>query len=595
MVYGQFYRRFVVSFTDGLWSVLPTVYGQFYRRFMVSICGNFLQIAIKCLALWGCSVCMFACLILLCCLQREWRVVKVKEVSDAEVIAAEELALIPVEANLEIPPLFQMRRIDPTNRTAECRIPVATTRGERLEQYWRISVPEPYELPGTFDQDVWVAVQTLVNVRGGMPDDGKLSFSMYALLEIMGRPNNGQNYKELRESLERLSATHIYSENAFYSKDVEKFETRGFNLWDVHFSQTVNKKLGRASEKHELEFHSVVRRSFQAEYLKTLDKDFYYSLSSRFAKRLYRLIDRKRLDNLSWSVPLERLKQLLPLPISYRYPSKIKTVLSTAHGELRERGFLIETSYEKGKNPTVRYRVSDEFVRRRSLPNMTDASSSSFPFSSPSDEAAYRRLRENRVWPNVARQLVSRKGAVHCLKYVEALQYQRGIEDPGAWLKWAIETNFELDDTVVEAIHGVAQEEVSCNHASSPQARQSALFTLSAACDSDLDAESDDNEPERFQLAPTDQKASRAWASLIEDLIALRGREVLPPWFDDFEGGELTGSTLTVLVPNSTAANYLNDQFGADLLSMWRERAGSDGRVEVAVDLNSERRAELTG
>src|SRR5918911_1759089 len=317
---------------------------------------------------------------------------------DTEIIAAEELALIPVEANLEIPPLFQMRRTDSSHRIAECRVPVAVTKSERLEQFWRISVPEPYELPGTFDQDAWVAVQTLVNMRGGMPIDGKLSFSMYELLEIMGRPDNGQNYKELRESLQRLSATHIYSENAFYSKDIEKFETRGFNLWDVHFSQTVNKKLGRASEKHELEFHSVVRRSFQAEYLKTLDKDFYYSLSSRFAKRLYRLIDRKRQDNLSWSVPLERLKQLLPLPTSYRYPSKIKTVLKSAHGELRERGFLIETSYEKAKNPTVRYRISDEFVRRRSRQAMRDASSDT-PLVSPTAEAAYQALREHRVWP----------------------------------------------------------------------------------------------------------------------------------------------------------------------------------------------------
>src|SRR5215218_405190 len=370
-----------------------------------------------------------------------------EEVSDTDIIAAEQLALIPVESNLEIPPLFQMRRTDPTNRMAECRVPVATTTGERLEQYWRISVPEPYELPGTFDQDTWVAVQTLVNLRGGMPTDGKLSFSLYELLEIMGRPDNGQNYKELRESLQRLSATYIYSENAFYSKDIEKFETRGFNLWDVYFSQTVNKKLGRASEKHELEFHSVVRRSFQAEYLKTLDKDFYYSLSSRFAKRLYRLIDRKRQDKLSWSVPLERLKQLLPLPVSYRYPSKIKNVLKTAHSELRERGFLIETSYEKAKNPTVRYRINNEFVRRRSWPSVSDASSDTVPVS-PSEEEAYQRLREHRVWPNVARQLVSQKGAEQCLKYVEALAYQRGIADPGAWLKWAIETDFELPDTL---------------------------------------------------------------------------------------------------------------------------------------------------
>src|SRR5919202_169166 len=407
-----------------------------------------------------------------------------EEIRDTEVIAAEQLALIPVEANLEIPPLFQMRRTDPTNRIAECKGPVATTTGERLEQYWRISVPEPYELPGTFDQDAWVAVQTLVNLRGGMPLDGKLSFSMYELLEIMGRPDNGQNYKELRESLERLSATHIYSENAFYSKDIEKFETRGFNLWDVHFSQTVNKKLGRASEKHELEFHSVVRRSFQAEYLKTLDKDFYYSLSSRFAKRLYRLIDRKRRESLSWSVPLERLKQLLPLPTSYRYPSKIKTVLKTAHGELREKGFLVETSYEKSKNPTVRYRVSDEFVRRRSsfaTAAAADAASFGTVQFSESEEEAYQRLREKRVWPNVARQLIAQKGAEKCLTYVAALSYQRGIADQGAWLKWAIETDFALDEAVIREIRKQQEAERQPTHTDFAAAGQSSLFTPPAA------------------------------------------------------------------------------------------------------------------
>jgi hypothetical protein len=519
-----------------------------------------------------------------------------EEGSDTEIIAAEQLALIPVEANLEIPPLFQMRRIDPTNRMAECRVPVATTTGERLEQYWRISVPEPYELPGTFDQDTWVAVQTLVNLRGGMPTDGKLSFSLYELLEIMGRPDNGQNYKELRESLQRLSATYIYSENAFYSKDIEKFETRGFNLWDVYFSQTVNRKLGRASEKHELEFHSVVRRSFQAEYLKTLDKDFYYSLSSRFAKRLYRLIDRKRQENLSWSVPLERLKQLLPLPVSYRYPSKIKTVLKTAHGELRERGFLLETSYEKAKNPTVRYRINDEFVRRRSRPQTSDASVDSIPVSSREEEEAYQRLREHRVWPNVARQLVSRKGARQCLTYVKALAYQRGIADPGAWLKWAIETDFELGEAVLREIRE-AQAEAPHAEQDLEDAGQSPLFAVSRSPGANPETLRDTDEPEEHpqeSLAP-DPEAVRAWSALAEDLIKLRGPEDLPPWFGDFIGGELTGSTLTVLVPNSTAANHLNQHFGADLVHLWQQRAGCDAILQVATNLSIDKQTAPLG
>jgi Replication initiator protein A len=517
-----------------------------------------------------------------------------EDVWDTETSAAEQLALIPVEANLEIPPLFQMRRTDPTNRMAECRVPVATAMGERLEQYWRISVPEPYELPGTFDQDTWVAVQTLVNLRGGMPTDGKLSFSLYELLEIMGRSDNGQNYKELRESLQRLSATYIYSENAFYSKDIEKFETRGFNLWDVYFSQTVHKKLGRASEKHELEFHSVVRRSFQAEYLKTLDKDFYYSLSSRFAKRLYRLIDRKRQDNLSWSVPLERLKQLLPLPVSYRYPSKIKTVLKTAHGELRERGFLIETSYEKAKNPTVRYRINNEFVRRRLRPTVYDASDS-VPVS-PSEEEAYQRLREHRVWPNVARQLVSQKGAEQCLTYVAALPYQRGISEPGAWLKWAIETDFALDEAVLSEIQEAAQAEERSTGRDLEDAGQSSLFAVSPSRGTDSDAPSDSDAPEAPHEPPApDPEAGRAWSSLVEDLIQLRGQENLPPWFGDFAGGELTGSTLTVLVPNSTAANHLNQNFGADLLRLWQARAGADAVLQVATNLNADKQTAPIG
>ena len=515
-----------------------------------------------------------------------------ERIKDAEIITDEELALIPVEANLEIPPLFQMRRSDPTNRTIECRVPVATTQGERLEQYWRISVPEPYELPGTFDQDTWVAIQTLINMRGGMPANGKLCFSMYELLEIMGRPDNGGSYNELRESLKRLSATYIYSENAFYSKDIENFETRGFNLWDVHFSERVNKKLGRASEKHELEFHSVVRRSFHAEYLKTLDKDFYYSLSSRFAKRLYRLIDRKRHNNLSWSVPLERLKQLLPLPTSYHYPSKIKSVLRTAHGELRERGFLTETSYEKGKNPAVRYRVSDEFVRSRSWPKVPSAALSTSPASS-SDEEAYRRLRQHHVWSNVARQLVLRKGAAHCLKYVDALGYQRGIQDTGAWLKWAIETDYELPDTVLEAIREGPQAKVRPAQPGVANVRQSSLFTLAASYESDLDSEATNKEIESSQPASLDPKAAEAWSSLAEDLVTLRGRGILPPWFEQFEGGQLEGSTLTVLVPNSYAANHLNENFGEDLVRLWRGRAGEEAVLEVAVDLSSGVRAQL--
>lgn len=214
--------------------------------------------------------------------------------TDIEFLGEDYTALVLVGANLEVPPTFQLRRTDPNKRVAEFRNTLVNENGEKVNQYWRISVPEPYELPGSFDQDVWVAVQALVGMRGGMPPDGVIYFSLYELLGIMRKPRKGENYVELRESLLRLGATHFHADNAFYLKDSNELATRAFNLWDVSLRTSVDRRSGEAREKHSLEFHSVVRKSFGAEYLKPLDSDFYFSLRSPLAKRLYRLVDRKR-------------------------------------------------------------------------------------------------------------------------------------------------------------------------------------------------------------------------------------------------------------------------------------------------------------
>jgi len=91
-----------------------------------------------------------------------------------------------------------------------------------------------------------------------------------------------------------------------------------------------------------------------------------------------------------------------------------------------------------------------------------------------------------------------------------------------------------------------------------------------------------------------DTKAVEAWEALVAGLVTLHGRESLPPWFEQFEGGQLEGSTLTVLVPNSYAANHLNENFGEDLVDLWRERSGDeDAILQVSTDLSSDVRARL--
>jgi hypothetical protein len=87
--------------------------------------------------------------------------------------------------------------------------------------------------------------------------------------------------------------------------------------------------------------------------------------------------------------------------------------------------------------------------------------------------------------------------------------------------------------------------------------------------------ESSDRSETHPETSLPDPAATEAWSSLTEDVIALRGRE-------EFEGGTLEGSTLTILVPNSTAANHLKENFGEDLVRLWRERAGAGAVLQLA-------------
>ena len=363
---------------------------------------------------------------------------------DLELLREDYTALILVEANLEVPPTFQLRRTDPNRRVAEFSNTLVNEEGERVQQHWRISIPEPYELPGPFDQDVWVAVQALVGMRGGMPPDGRLYFSLYELLGVMRKARKGGNYKDLRASLLRLSATHFQAENAFYLKDKNKLATRTFTLWDVSLDTEIAHETGELTERHFLEFHNVVRQSFQAEYLKTLDSDFYFSLRSPLAKRLYRLIDRKRQGKPRWGTSLDKLKDMVPLAPSYKTPSKVRDVLETAHAELQRRGFLAGVSYEKRNGVHwVRWRVESEFDRQRSLKSTGGGLALDAELTQDECQAVALLINKG-VWANVAQDLVRCHGPEICRLQVESLRFQKGVEDPPAWLRWAIETGHPL-------------------------------------------------------------------------------------------------------------------------------------------------------
>jgi hypothetical protein len=108
--------------------------------------------------------------------------------------------IIQVEINLEEAPPFMIRRKDEDSdaQTIESRSTALTRNGDRLEQYWKVTAHRDFGLPGAVDEAVFIAVMKLVSLRGGMPPDGRISFSLYELMkETAGQIAGSQQLRAL--------------------------------------------------------------------------------------------------------------------------------------------------------------------------------------------------------------------------------------------------------------------------------------------------------------------------------------------------------------------------------------------------------------
>jgi hypothetical protein len=346
-------------------------------------------------------------------------------VEDLKLFEVEKSPIIHVEINLELLPLFLYKTRGRSEESLEATNVIRTADGQRLEQYIKVVGGREYGLPGPTERDVHVAIMKLVHRAGGMPSDGIVTFSLYELLKVMGKNRGGNNYEKVRESLDRIADSVIYAKNAFYDNETEQFRTHRFTPWSVHFSST-RRGQGRSAERHMLKFHEILVRSYNSGFLKSLDTDFFFSLKNPMAKSLYQLVDAKRRGKLSWTVGVQQLRQLIPMPESYRYDSKIREKVEPGLKELKRRGFLERADYEQRReDQVICFRISRNFVEPRERPQVS--------LSSRERDTADALIRHGISTPK-AEKLVSDNGASHCRRYLDALPHQTGITNPAGWL-----------------------------------------------------------------------------------------------------------------------------------------------------------------
>jgi len=274
--------------------------------------------------------------------------------------------IIRVECNMEEFPYFRLSKRDAKSLreiyySRETRDPA----GDILLQEWIVRSSGTLGLPGPFDQDVYVALEEIIDERS-IDEDGALPFTKYRIAEIMGKGHSGIIYQKITEAIERMVATSITSGQALYHKEERHHVSGVFSLYDEvsFYDRTVARRNGVRSVEYNILYPSRwYIDSRRANYTKPLNTTFYRSLSLPTSKKLYRLLDKRSYpDRPKLELSLTELARALPL--MEEYPSFLKKVLDNAHRELIAGKFLRNAEYEQ-KPGTRDWKVVYRFPSKR--------------------------------------------------------------------------------------------------------------------------------------------------------------------------------------------------------------------------------------
>jgi hypothetical protein len=482
----------------------------------------------------------------------------------ARALRQDERSVVKAEGNFEDHPYFTVGNQRGGEGIIEYARTIRTRDGQELKQTWTVRAVQGLGLPGTLDQDVYVALLQLIDRGGEIPEDGWVGFSLYKLVELLRRTHGGRDYKQIKESLERLSATVIQSKNAFYRKRKQAYLDKTFHLLEEVRHSEIRDGSGGATERTWVKLSEYFVESYRANYLKGLDVDFYWSLNSSVAKRLYRFVDKKRNQQRRWEVDLFALRDRIPLS-RYRYPSKIKEKLEPAHQELREQGFLEHVTYRTTMDGShlVCYEIPEGFSKRRPQLHLE---------STPEVRIAVERLRAEGVRQDVAEVLVARFGPERCTRYAEAIPFQKGIRNPAGWLRKAIENGYELDAMpparAVSLAHevlrpvGNGKRDVAGETAERPLGRDSGPAPV-----------------------PPDPgpAALEVWEQLIQELSEDIDAPSPHVWFAGCVPTALQDDILTVVVPNEIAEDYIETRFKEPIEQALQSKVSTTASLRIKV------------
>jgi len=220
--------------------------------------------------------------------------------------------------------------------------------GKPIVRELRITAPPDTTLPTATDDEVTLALIQLSKQQNFATR--KVYFTRYHLLRILKWKRNGQNYRRLSESLDRLCRVDYRYFNAWFDKTDNRWKNAVFSILDaVVIDPKENEKSKPKFDVNQRTFEfasswfswsEMVHESFQAGFMKSLNYDFATNLKSKVTLRLFRFLDKRFWHNSRLEFGL---RQLGYEHIGISRNSLIKHVkleVKKAIRELEEKGYI---------------------------------------------------------------------------------------------------------------------------------------------------------------------------------------------------------------------------------------------------------------
>jgi hypothetical protein len=315
---------------------------------------------------------------------------------------------------------------------------------------------DAYGLPTAADADVLIGLIQITKLRNDFAEP-TIHFTRYELLRLLGWANEGKNYRRIDESLSRWVGVSLHYDRCWWDNRSKKYGDAKMHILDgvVILDGTTQETEGGTQQVLPLSsftWNKTFLESCQADNLKRLDLETYFSLRSAISKRMYRFLDKRFYHRGSVVFDLREFA-LERVGLSRNYvgnAGKIKEKLQPAIEELEAIGFLEPLAKEErfqkdGRSWTIRLvQARNGAPHPPALPLPADPE----PAAPPDDPPLVAQLVARDVTRSKAVELVKQHPAATIEAKLEIFDWLAETKDrrlarsPAGWLVKAIEDDY---------------------------------------------------------------------------------------------------------------------------------------------------------